>query len=273
MGDFSAEWLALREPADHASRSARLARAVAERLPRDRDPRIVDLGAGAGSNLRYLAPFLGAHQKWQLFDRDAALLRVAGRRRPPEVRSIGSDVVDLASMDAALAFELFDRASLVTASALLDLVSARWIETVARACRAVGAPALFALSYDGRIVCAPNDRDDEMVRELVNRHQRTDKGFGAALGPEAVDAAARSFTQQGFVVERDRTDWVLDDRDRELQRQLIEGWATAAAEIATAADVATIEMWRQRRLRHVAEGRSSIVVGHEDLAAWLKSPA
>jgi hypothetical protein len=36
------------------------------------------------------------------------------------------------------------------------------------------------------------------------------------------------------------------------------------------ADAAAIDAWRQRRLEHVAAARSAIVVGHEDLAAWIK---
>src|SRR5438874_8082377 len=69
VGDFSAGWLALREAADHAARSDRLARAAAGAI-RGRTPvRIVDLGCGTGSNLRYLAPRLPPPQRWLLVDR------------------------------------------------------------------------------------------------------------------------------------------------------------------------------------------------------------
>ncbi len=45
---FSPEWLALREPADHAARSAHLLSQVATRFG-DRDAiSVVDLGCGAG---------------------------------------------------------------------------------------------------------------------------------------------------------------------------------------------------------------------------------
>jgi len=49
---------------------------------------------------------------------------------------------------------------------------------------------------------------------------------------------------------------------------LIEGWANAATELAPDRDAA-IARWRARRLAHIAAGRSRVVVGHDDLAAWL----
>ena len=54
-----------------------------------------------------------------------------------------------------------------------------------------------------------------------------------------------------------------------LQQQLIEGWADAAVDIAPE-ETPRVSGWKTRRLAHVAAGRSRIVVGHEDLAAWLK---
>src|SRR5262249_56146726 len=78
------------------------------------------------------------------------------------------------------------------------------------------------------------DSDEETVRTLVNQHQRTDKGFGIALGPEAADQAAQCFAARDFVVVRERSDWTLGNTESDLQRQLIEGWAVAAAEIAPA---------------------------------------
>jgi hypothetical protein len=183
------------------------------------------------------------------------------------VASVHLQPRDLADLEANA--DLFKAAALVTASALLDLVSAEWIDALAQRCQSSRAASLFALTYDGRIACTPADGDDEMVRDLVNRHQRTDKGFGPALGPDAADAAQQAFASRGFAVERDRSDWTLGSGDSELQRQLIDGWAAAAVEMQPA-DAAAIEGWRRRRLEHVAAARSTLVVGHEDLAAWVK---
>jgi hypothetical protein len=61
---------------------------------------------------------------------------------------------------------------------------------------------------------------------------------------------------------------VLEENDRNLQAQLIEGWAGAAAAVAPDR-AASIQSWKARRLAHVAAGRSQLIVGHEDLAGWL----
>jgi hypothetical protein len=268
VGDFTAEWLALREPADHRARSARLTREIARRLIGRSPLHVLDLGSGTGSNLRYLTRRLPPVQHWRMVDRDRTLL---ARIRTPALWAIVASVHlqprDLADLEGNA--DLFKSVSLVTASALLDLVSGAWIEALAERCQSSRAVSLFALTYDGRIACTPADRDDDMVRDLVNRHQRTDKGFGPALGPDAADVTQQAFAARGFAVERDRSDWTLDEGDAELQRQLIDGWAAAAVEMQPL-DAVRIEAWRQRRLEHVAAARSAIVVGHEDLAAWIK---
>src|SRR4029077_9189025 len=107
----------------------------------------------------------------------------------------------------------------VTASALLDLVSAQWLQAVCAACQRERAAVLFALSYDGRMQCLPEEPEDELVRNLVNRHQHTDKGFGRALGPDAAAQAAELLESLGYAVIRDRSDWVLDSRSMLLQQQ------------------------------------------------------
>jgi glycosyltransferase involved in cell wall biosynthesis len=266
---FSAEWLALREPADRAARSARLAQLVGARLPQDVALNIVDLGAGTGSNQRYLTWFLPPRQRWLLVDRDAALLARAGAAAASEVEV---RPFDLNAIGCDQGRALLWGAALVTAAALLDLVSENWLHVLVERCRASTAALLFALNYDGRFECAPVDAGDAAVRELVNRHQSTDKGFGPALGPGATDAADRVLRRLGYHVERERSDWVLGPESEELQRQLIEGWARAAIEIESTGRE-TIEGWRTRRLAHVDGQRSRLVVGHEDLAAWLPEDA
>jgi len=268
MLDSLAHWLALREPADAASRSASLTRAIVDALPRRPPLRIVDLGCGAGSNVRYLAPHLPGESHWLLVDRDPTLLSEALRTLRP-LRSI---VIDTREMNLGVIDPtIVAGRDLVTASALLDLVSASWLRALAGACRAAGAAALFALTYDGRSRCSPAEPEDDTIRDLLNRHQRSnDKGFGRAAGPDAVAVAERCFAGEGYHVRREPSDWVLTPDARELQRQLVEGWAEAAREIATEQS-SMIDDWLQRRLGHVDGDRSHIVVGHEDLAAWLRN--
>ena len=269
MAGFSADWLALREPADHAARSVRITRAAFNALPHDRALRILDLAAGTGSNLRYLTNHLrdaGADPRvrpsWLLVDHDSALL--AQVRPTPGVQTRCLDLATLGDR------EIFDGRSLVTASALLDLVSEQWLRALADRCADHGAAVLFALSYDGRIACSPEDLADGSIVALVNEHQRTDKGFGPALGPAATDCAERCFTDIGYRVTRNRSDWALPPASHVLQRRLIDGWAQAATEIAPS-QAAVVDGWRHRRLAHVAANCSRIIVGHQDLAGILGS--
>jgi hypothetical protein len=229
--------------------------------------RAVDLAAGTGSNVRYLMPRLSPIQHWTLVDHDPALLAQAGRLLLPVGQAAGRsfDVRpgDLAALDTVS----FDDCALVTASALLDLVSEHWLRALAQRCHAAGSDVLFALTYDGRIACDPGDGDDERVRALVNQHQRGEKGFGPALGPDATRVAEACFRAEGFALQVAPSDWLLTPQERELQRALIAGWASAARELAPD-DAAIIEAWRVRRVAHIDAGRSHLRVGHRDLAAW-----
>ncbi|HEX7792903.1 MAG TPA: class I SAM-dependent methyltransferase [Vicinamibacterales bacterium] len=263
MSGFSADWLALREANDWRARSPLVTEIVAKQISRDRVVRAGDLAAGAGSNMRFLARRLPQPQEWRLLDHDAGLLE---RARQNADIAIETRVVDLSHVDELR--ELVSGRDLVTASALLDLVSEEWLRAVCSMCHRQRSLVLFALSYDGRMTCAPQDQEDELVRRLVNRHQRMDKSFGRALGPDASARARDILEGLGYNVVRDRSDWVLDRESNELQRQLIEGWAAAATEIAPG-DTEPIAGWRVRRLEHVRAGESSVTVGHEDLGAFI----
>ena len=246
----------------------------------------LDLCTGTGSNLRYLIDHLPGRQTWLAADRDARLLeelraklktwsdgRGYSMRTEGQVSSLRGgrsecDVetreMDLDRLDASL----FESRNLVTASALLDLVSESWLRRLASRCREVGATALFTLTYDGRSSCDPVEPEDDMVRELMNVHQKTDKGLGGpAEGPDAWSVAERVFKEAGYRVECAPSDWSIGPSEKTFQWMLIEGWARAAVEIAPER-AATIADWRRRRLEHLEAGRSRIVVNHVDMVAW-----
>ena len=104
------------------------------------------------------------------------------------------------------------------------------------------------------------------VRTAVNSHQAGDKGLGPALGPAAGRAAERAFTRAGYRCRRHPSAWQLTDADAALVHRLIDGWASAAAEIRPAA-TGRIAAWVDRRRATVAGGRFTLAVGHDDLLA------
>lgn len=265
MSGFSVDWLRLREPCDTRSRSEEFARSLYMRLPL-RPLQAMDLGTGTAANIRYLAPRLGGEQFWRAIDNDPVLIA----QQPSTLQGPGFDCqlsaqrLDLAADLGALPFA---DCQLVTASALLDLVSASWLKLLAQRCEAVRATVLFALSYDGRIECSPREPDDEWLCNLVNQHQQGDKGFGPALGPQATHHACTVFAALGFETRTADSDWIIEPEEHALQRELIDGWITAAREIAPR-DEARIAAWGLRRRAHLSAGTSRIRVGHQDFMAW-----
>src|SRR5664279_6019575 len=181
MTGFSADWLALREPHDVRARNPAVLNAVVASLAGITSIRIVDLACGTGSTLRALAPHLPAQQNWRLADNDLSLLARASATARPAGVTVTAVPLDL---NCDLEVALDGPVDLITTSALLDLVSATWLERLAVEIAARKIPIYAALSYDGRIEFGPADPLDAAIAAAVNAHQRTDKGFGPALGPK-----------------------------------------------------------------------------------------
>ena len=245
---FSADWLALREPADHAARDGDLlAKAAALAGAR---PVIVDLGAGTGSTRRAFGGRLPSGALWRMVEGDAALLaHCEGERHLMDLR-------DLAALPLA-------GATLVTASALLDLVSEDWVAGLVRDLVARRLPLYAALNYDGRMAWRPEDAGDAEVTAAFNRHQRGDKGFGPALGPAAVARAADLFRAAGYAVQVADSPWRIGPDQAALGAALLEGIGAAAAEAGVAPEQAA--RWAAVRRAMLAQGE--MVIGHLDLLA------
>ncbi|WP_018865026.1 MULTISPECIES: class I SAM-dependent methyltransferase [Thioalkalivibrio] len=259
---FAAGWLALREPADHAARSEALLVPLNDALAeRARPLNVVDLGSGAGSNLRYLAPRLAGPQHWTLVDHDAGLLATVAE--PEGAVATARQVLDFSEGPPPIPHD----ADLVTASALLDLVSADWLHQLVAACTQQQSVVLFALNYDGRIEWSKPDPLDALVLRAINGHQRRDKGLGPALGPEAAEACARALAVLAYRVEVRNSDWYLGAEEVGLGEALIRGWVEAAAE-QVPQQRAAFHGWGVRRTAELAAGDVTLGVGHRDLLGW-----
>jgi hypothetical protein len=244
------EWLALREPADAAARSDELAERLARHLPPGRLV-IHDLGGGSGAMGRWLAPRLLRPQHWVVHDRDTDLLELAVADAPASVtvEAKDSDITRLTPEDLA-------GASLIVASALLDILTADELTAMVAACP--GCPMLLALTVVGRVELTPADPLDARFAAAFNAHQRR----SGLLGPDAVAAAVDALPGAQCIVRP--SPWRLDAAHADLTAEWFGGWVAAACE-QEAALAAEAGAYRERRLAQAAAGELAVTVDHADL--------
>lgn len=268
MKEFSADWLGLREQYDLRARNPTVLAALAAAVADQTSIAIIDLACGTGATLRAVSSRLPHRQSWRLVDNDPSLLARAASSAPAIGKTFSAIPIDIArELEAALDEPL----DLVTTSALLDLVSAEWLERLALEIAARGLLVYAALTYDGRVTFEPADPVDVRMIEAVNQHQRRDKGFGPALGPTAAVEAIARFETLRYAVVHGKSDWTFGRLDCEIQADLLAGWAAAAHEVGDLT-LAEINAWLTRRRDQIASGRSSIRVGHIDFFARPPAP-
>ncbi len=263
MSGFSANWLALREPYDAKARNVSVLDALAAAFEGRQSIAIVDLACGTGATLRAIGARLPPVQHWRLVDNDLGLLaQAAVLGRPPEV-TVEARAIDI---DRDLEVALDGPLDLVTMSALLDLVSAEWLDRLVVETAARRLPFYAALNYDGRAELDPAEPFDQEIIAAVNRHQRGNKGFGAALGPDAAKHAADTLARVGYSVVQGGSDWEFGESDSAIQAEIVSGWADAARELG-ALPAEPIAAWSKRRREVLVAGRSRLRVGHVDIFA------
>ncbi len=283
--NFSGDWLDLREPHDAASRDEMLAIKLSAALPAR--PRIMDLGAGTGALLRWLALYIGRPQAWTLVDADPALIERAfdtiadraesmgwkvtspGRRvmlvhTPRGAWRVEGLVADLREAPGNLPLHSVDA---VVNTALCDLVSEPWLERMAGAISARKVPFYAALNVTGPARFIPPHPGDAWVKRGFLRDQARDKGFGGrALGHAAPDAIARAFAAQGYNVERSPSPWRIPRSFDAMISELAVGNAEAALRHERR-EAWRIEDWLEDRLAQADQQKLSANVPHQDVLA------
>jgi len=276
MSVFSTDWLDLREAADQRARDADLEARLAEYFSGREQLTIVDLGCGTGANARVLAPNLPGAQTWRFVDHDGELLAAARARMADWAAAAGDAQGHLslsvpgkpldirfqqADLNSDLSALIQPGDDLVTAAAFFDLVSPDWIARFADTVTGAGAAFYTVLIYDGEETWMPAHPADEAILAAMRTHQRGDKGFGPAAGPQAADFLIRDFAQAGYQVHAAASPWRLGAPDAALMRALAEGTSQAAKDTGLV-ERETAENWRIAR-----EQADAAIIGHVDVLA------
>jgi hypothetical protein len=257
-------WLALRESADAAARAPDLVEHLGRHLPATGRRVIHDLGCGTGAMGRWLAPRLPGPQHWVVHDWDADLLEVAAADLPSPAADGAAVTVEAKQSDITRLHpgDLAD-ATLITASALLDLLTEDELAGLVAVCVGAGCPALLTLSVVGRVNLSPADSLDRRVAAAFDAHQRRTTEGGRLLGPDAVAVALKRFGRLAEVLVRP-SPWRLGALQAGLAAEWFTGWVGAACEqqVELAAET---DAYIRRRLAEATEGQLAVTVDHADL--------
>jgi hypothetical protein len=237
--------------------------------------------------LRWLGHFIGRAQSWTLVDSDAELVSRAfdtiseraetvdwpvtqpGRsalllHAPHGAWRVEAILADLAAAPANLPLERVDA---VVSTALCDLVSRGWVETMAAACAARRLPFYAALNVTGRERFSPPHPADALVARGFRRDQAREKGFGGvSLGPQAPAVMAEAFAAHGYTIHRAPSDWVVDRRARAFTRAIADGHAMAALGWEKRGSEAILD-WLETRRDQADAGQLAVRIGHQDFLA------
>ncbi|WP_027133554.1 class I SAM-dependent methyltransferase [Geminicoccus roseus] len=247
MTGFAADWLNLREPYDSRARDPELLARLAEWAQGRRGLRAVDLGAGTGSAFRALDRHLPDDTLWTLVEHDPVLIATGQALMPPG----GRVRYRQADLSCELDQVLTEDVDLLTASALIDLVSDPWLDGLAERVLDCRCAVWIGLTYDSDLSFEPSLPEDSRVRQAFDRDMTRDKGFGRALGGGAHEALMARLQGRGRLCSG-RSPWLLGAEDGPIIHALIDG-------IADAAHAST--SWRGQR--HATT--TGMRVGHSDL--------
>jgi SAM-dependent methyltransferase len=261
----SGRWLAHRESADATARAPDLVEHFGRHLPATGRRVIHDLGCGTGAMGRWLAPRLSGPQHWVVHDWDADLLEVAAADLPSPAADGAAVTVEAKQSDITRLHpgDLAD-ATLITASALLDLLTEDELAGLVAVCVGAGCPALLTLSVVGRVNLSPADPLDRRVAAAFDAHQRRTTEGGRLLGPDAVAVALERFGRLRAEVLVRPSPWRLGALQADLVAEWLTGWVGAAWEqqVELAAET---DAYIRRRLAEATAGQLAVTVDHADL--------
>lgn len=245
-------WLAARNAADERARSqsAPLVHRLSQRLaPGPAEG--IDLGTGTGANHRYLSALLTVPVSWTVLDYDPDLLDHAVHLGTTRVLAGIGDLARV--LDGRRPDRLF-----LTCSAVLDVLRADDVATLAKVIVARRLPFLGVLSVTGDVALRPGDPLDGPVSAAFNAHQCRD----GRLGPGAPAYLAERLPA-GWLHETP-TPWALRaGSDAALLRSYLSERAHVAVEQEPEL-AEPVAGWLERRLTQLANGRLEVDVAHVD---------
>jgi len=281
---FSLSWIKAREKYDLKYRSNLLK----EQYKKDKSffNRIIDLGSGNGSFLRYCHSKKMIFKEMLLVDYDSKLLRdfyastysyLNGtsynilKESPTKYKLKKIDVIktkniQLMNTDILKSLNIINNYNLISLSAMSDILPTLFIKKLLNIVEK-NKIIYFSICFDGSIKWASSHKYDKYILTMFNKHQEMNKISGYALGLKSIKLIKEYSAKKKYGFQVEDSSWELksyDEDSKNFQKMYLDTiYKPLKKDDITDKDM--LSEWRNVKLKDIISGKSKIIVGHKDI--------
>jgi hypothetical protein len=251
---------------------------------------LLDLYCGSGSFLAWLIKSNIRYKKYILVDYDTKLLKKIKKNiksiiKPPhKIRSNTNnlDLIIKKNEDTVSKIEIKkhdcnkykhnnDKYHLISFSAVLDLMSKSTINNLLKKVQS-DCPLYLSLCFNGKVKWTPSNTMDKYILSFFNNHQRSDKGFGLALGSKSIEYISNKAKKADLMVTIKNSPWEiknLSEKDKIFMKRYILDTKKSLFHME-GIDRNILKLWYEQKRYEIENKKISLYVGHNDILIQQK---
>lgn len=281
--NFYANWLNDRYPFDSEARNKDLEAAFLSYLNQKEEVRLVDVGAGTGSNALYLMDKISGNQHWHFIEQDASFEEVVFHRLEEYASYHKYDWIKkghsafITTPNKQLTFQFINGSLLdikdlveletidiVVANAVFDLFSKDQIQQFLQPILAREIACYFTLNYQS-MSFHPEDPFDDTFISLYETHMERPQTMGSAMGKKANSFIQEQLSSSSKVTSGIST-WHFQQEDIKMHYYLLNFMESAIPELDMKEEIKVLlPKWIQRKKDQIISRQLELQIHHLDI--------
>ena len=286
---FSKSWINMRVDYDNISRSTVLVDHL-NKLSEEHDIDLIDLYCGSGNFFIWSLNKNILFKNCTLVDHDIKLLKSIKSNLRANLRPMYSIQSNTNNLDllikknsktlSSLSIQKNDcddyryssqKYHVISYSAALDIMSRSSIDSALKRIKKNNI-LYFSLCFNGQVRWTPTNAFDKYILTFFNNHQRSDKGFGKALGYKSIEFIRQKADKLNLNVTIKDSPWIIKnklDKDKVfMKRYLIDIKKSLFHMEGIDRDI--LRKWYQDKKSEIDNKNIQLFVGHNDILLYKK---